>query len=73
VVKFTKMEQISKRYKNPPIQEAVCEFRFDLEHNPEQIQIEKYLTKLKVDSQLLKRGIFTKFRLKLILKKTKKI
>jgi len=72
VVKFTKMEQISKRYKNPPIQEAVCEFRFDLEHNPEQIQIEKIFNKIKGRFPVAKKGNFHEVSVKIDIKENKK-
>ncbi|MFZ3073877.1 MAG: TIGR04255 family protein [Minisyncoccales bacterium] len=66
------MEQESKQYKNPPIQEAVCEFRFGLEQNPGQIQIGEIFNKIKDRFPVTKKGNFHEVSVKIDIKENKK-
>jgi len=66
------MEQGNKQYKNSPIQEAVCEFRFGLEQNPEQAQVKEIFNKIKGKFPVAKKGNFHEVSVKIDIKENKK-
>ncbi len=62
---------MNKQYKNPPIVEAVCEFKFELEKAPEQTEIDLVYSSIKSQFPKNKKGTVHRMEVKVDVKEKK--